>query len=50
VATHGAHVIEQDVELASAVAGDELAPVRPGCPWTPPPKPGPMKFLPSGAR
>ena len=35
VATHGAHVIEQDVELASAVAGDELSPVqRPGCPWT----------------
>lgn len=27
VATHGAHVIEQDVELASAVAGDALEPV-----------------------
>ena len=25
IATHGAHVVEQDVELASAVAGDELS-------------------------
>ena len=32
VVTHGAHVIEQDVELASAVAGDDLAPVQP---WLP---------------
>jgi len=32
VATCGAHVIEQDVELASAVAGDELSPVQP---WLP---------------
>ncbi len=32
VATRGAHVIEQDVELASAVAGDALAPVEP---WLP---------------
>ena len=32
VATRGAHVIEQDVELASAVAGDELTPTRP---WLP---------------
>ena len=29
VVTHGAHVIEQDVELASAVAGDALAVSRP---------------------
>jgi heptosyltransferase-1 len=29
VATHGAHVIEQDVELASAVAGDSLSVVAP---------------------
>jgi heptosyltransferase I len=28
VATRGAHVIEQDTELASAVAGDELAPTE----------------------
>jgi heptosyltransferase-1 len=32
VATRGAHVIEQDVELAAAVAGDELSPVQP---WLP---------------
>ena len=29
VTTHGAHVIEQDVELASAVAGDALTAVKP---------------------
>jgi heptosyltransferase I len=29
IVTRGAHVIEQDVELASAVAGDALAPVAP---------------------
>jgi heptosyltransferase-1 len=32
IETHGAHVIEQDVELASAVAGDDLKPVTP---WLP---------------
>ena len=32
VKTHGAHVIEQDVELASAVAGDDL---QPAVPWLP---------------
>jgi heptosyltransferase-1 len=32
VKTHGAHVIEQDLELASAVAGDDL---RPTAPWLP---------------
>jgi heptosyltransferase I len=32
VVTHGAHVIEQDGELASAVAGDELKPVQPPLP------------------
>jgi heptosyltransferase-1 len=32
VATRGAHVIEQDIELAAAVAGDELAPIQP---WLP---------------
>jgi heptosyltransferase I len=35
VATHGAHVIEQDVELASAIAGDELTPVAPSLPIDP---------------
>jgi heptosyltransferase-1 len=35
VKTRGAHVIEQDVELASAVAGDDLAPVAPLLPVDP---------------
>jgi len=35
VATRGAHVIEQDVELASAVAGDTLTPVAPTLPVDP---------------
>ncbi|MGA8671093.1 MAG: glycosyltransferase family 9 protein [Terracidiphilus sp.] len=33
VTTRGAHVIEQDFELASAVAGDVLKPVRPWLPF-----------------
>jgi heptosyltransferase-1 len=35
VATSGAHVIEQDVELAAAVAGDDLAPAKPWLPVDP---------------
>jgi heptosyltransferase-1 len=35
VATHGAHVIEQDIELAAAVAGDELAFTRAQLPVDP---------------
>ncbi len=35
VATRGMHVIEQDVELVSAIAGDELKPVRPWLPADP---------------
>lgn len=35
VATRGAHVIEQDVELASAVAGDDLRPETPLLPVDP---------------
>jgi heptosyltransferase-1 len=35
VATRGAHVIEQDLELASAIVGDELEPVRPWLPVDP---------------
>jgi heptosyltransferase-1 len=35
IATRGAHVIEQDVELASAVAGDELGPAVPLLPVDP---------------
>jgi heptosyltransferase-1 len=32
VVTHGAHVIEQDLELAAAVAGDDMVPIQP---WLP---------------
>jgi heptosyltransferase-1 len=35
VATRGAHVIEQDLELASAIAGDRLVPVAPWLPVDP---------------
>ena len=35
VDTHAAHVIEQDLELASTVAGDALAPVKPWLPVDP---------------
>ncbi|WP_109486140.1 glycosyltransferase family 9 protein [Occallatibacter savannae] len=35
VETRGAHVIEQDVELAQAIAGDELKPVQPMLPFDP---------------
>ena len=35
VATRGAHVIEQDVELVSAIAGDALKPVQPWLPVDP---------------
>ncbi|MGB6974188.1 MAG: glycosyltransferase family 9 protein, partial [Terracidiphilus sp.] len=35
IATTGAHVIEQDLELASAVAGDELRAVSPLLPFDP---------------
>jgi len=35
VPTRGAHVIEQDLELASAIAGDELSPVAPWLPTDP---------------
>lgn len=35
VATRGVHVIEQDLELASAIAGDDLEPVQPLLPLDP---------------
>jgi heptosyltransferase-1 len=35
IATYGVHVIEQDVELASAIAGDALTPVEPWLPIDP---------------
>ncbi len=33
VGTHGAHVIEQDFELAAAIAGDDLKQVQPSLPF-----------------
>jgi len=35
VETRGAHVIEQDLEVAQAIAGDELTPVQPMLPFDP---------------
>ncbi len=35
IVTHGAHVIEQDLELAAAIAGDDLQPVAPILPVDP---------------
>ena len=35
IATHGVHVIEQDIEVASAIAGDALTPVSPWLPVDP---------------
>jgi len=35
IATRGVHVIEQDLELVSAIAGDKLAPVQPLLPIDP---------------
>lgn len=35
VETRGVHVIEQDLELAAAVAGDELSPAQPMMPFDP---------------
>jgi len=35
VATSGAHVIEQDMELAASIAGDELSPLQPWLPIDP---------------
>jgi len=46
VATRGAHVIQQDVELASAVAGDDLAPVQPWLPIDPAAEAWAQEFLP----
>jgi len=35
VATRGAHVIQQDIELAASIAGDDLQPIRPWLPVDP---------------
>jgi heptosyltransferase-1 len=52
VATHGAHVVEQDVELAEAIAGDKLAPVHPWLPVDPAAEAWAAEILPAntGAR
>jgi heptosyltransferase-1 len=50
VATHGAHVIEQDLELASAIAGDNLQPVLPWLPVDPAAEAWADEILPEGDR
>jgi heptosyltransferase-1 len=49
VATHGLHVIEQDVELASAIAGDELKAGAPLLPVDPAAESWADEILPSAA-
>ncbi|MDE3200822.1 MAG: glycosyltransferase family 9 protein [Acidobacteriota bacterium] len=49
VATHGSHVIEQDIELASAVAGDVLAHVPPMLPFHPAAETRAEELFPEGA-
>ncbi len=48
VITSGVHVIEQDVELASAIAGDELQPVTPWLPVDPAAEAWADTILPAG--
>jgi heptosyltransferase-1 len=50
VTTHGAHVIEQDVELASAIAGDQLTTVAPWLPVDPAAESWADEILPRAAR
>jgi heptosyltransferase-1 len=49
IATHGMHVIEQDVELASAIAGDPLTAVAPRLPVEPDAEAWADKILPATA-
>lgn len=49
VVTRGAHVIEQDVELAEAIAGDELKPEQPWLPVDPASEAWADTLLPSAA-
>jgi heptosyltransferase-1 len=49
VPTYGAHVIEQDIELASAIAGDDLRPEKPWLPVDPAAEAWAEEFLPSSA-
>lgn len=50
IATRGAHVIEQDIELASAIAGDDLAYVLPLLPVDPAAEAWAAQLLPAGTR
>jgi heptosyltransferase-1 len=50
VATGGAHVIEQDIELASAIAGDDLSPVQPCLPIDPAAEAWANEILPAAAQ
>ncbi len=50
VATRGTHVIEQDVELASAVAGDVLKPAQPWLPVDPVAEAWAEEILPANTR
>ena len=45
VITHGAHVIEQDIELAQPSPAMYCSGFRPCCPWTRQPKRGAMRCL-----
>jgi heptosyltransferase-1 len=49
IPTRGVHVIEQDIELASAIAGDQLAPVSPLLPVDPVAETWAAHVLPSGS-
>jgi heptosyltransferase-1 len=49
VATRGVHVIEQDLDLASAIAGDDLAPVTPLLPVDPRAEAWAAQLLPPGS-
>jgi heptosyltransferase-1 len=49
IATSGAHVIEQDVELAASIAGDDLRPVRPWLPIDSAAESWANKVLPAGS-
>ena len=50
VTTQGAHVIEQDVELAAAIAGDPLIPIAPWLPVDPAAETWADEILPPDAR
>jgi heptosyltransferase-1 len=50
IATRGVHVIEQDIELAAAIAGDELAPLLPLLPVDPIADAWAAQILPVGER